>query len=654
MRQRQALGVMLSGASVFLTGPPGAGKTYVLNEFVRRSERTGKRVAVTASTGIAATHIGGATIHSWSGLGIRDNLTSYDKEILRANDRLRKRYNGTDILVIDEVSMLHGKRLDMVNEVCKLLRESDEPFGGLQVILVGDLFQLPPVNRESNVADFVHTSAAWLELSPKICYLSEQHRQAGDRLLDVLEAMRRDEVEDWHTEALKERMGKQPAETSPVTRLYTHNIDVDTINQKHLLALAGETKRFEMRTEGNATKVEQLVRSVLAPETLELKVGAEVMFVANNFAEGYVNGSRGQVIRFDEESGLPEVRLLSTGRTVDVEYQSWTLMEDGKKRAEVMQLPLRLAWAITIHKSQGMSLDAAEIDLSKSFTPGMGYVALSRVRSLDGVYLSGMNAMAMRLHPEIFAFDEQLRAASMELAAIADDAPEVNEEIESEETAVDEVLLEKLKQWRTIRAQTDRVPAYMVAHDTALAALATHPVSTTQQLLGITGFGPRKVESYGNEILHVVAEHRAGERLDDVSSPIRSYQDEDYAQLKELMGHSEWYGGVFDEARDGRVRLRQKITQDPESIFVFYKGEKLHGTISIVDDGRVAMLFRFIVKDHDEAVAEALYERATAVLRARGHEQVLVYGSKDKSLKQRYKDLGMQEGGTYVCYWSNI
>ncbi|MFI5275387.1 MAG: AAA family ATPase, partial [Candidatus Saccharimonadales bacterium] len=173
MRQSQALGVMLSGASVFLTGPPGAGKTYVLNEFIRRSERRGKRVAVTASTGIAATHIGGATIHSWSGLGIRDALTAYDKEWLKANDRLRKRYNGTDILVIDEVSMLHGKRLDMVNEVCKLLRESNDPFGGLQVILVGDLFQLPPVNRESDTADFVHTSDAWEELAPKICYLSE-------------------------------------------------------------------------------------------------------------------------------------------------------------------------------------------------------------------------------------------------------------------------------------------------------------------------------------------------------------------------------------------------------------------------------------------------------------------------------------------------
>lgn len=644
---------MLSGASVFLTGPPGAGKTFVLNEFIRRGERSGKRVAVTASTGIAATHIGGSTIHSWSGLGIRDSLTPYDKEWLKSNDRLKKRYNGTDVLVIDEVSMLHGKRLDMVNEVCKLLRDNNEPFGGLQVILVGDLFQLPPVNRESEVADFVHTSAAWLELAPKICYLSEQHRQSGDRLLDVLEAMRRGEVEDWHTDALMERMGKQPDVESPVTRLYTHNIDVDKINQQHLIALQGESRRFEMRTEGNATKVEQLVRSVLAPELLELKTGAEVMFVANNFTEGYVNGSRGQVIGFDEESGLPEVRLLSNGKLVSVEYQSWTLMEDGRVRAEVVQLPLRLAWAITIHKSQGMSLDAAEIDLSKSFTPGMGYVALSRVRSLDGVYLSGMNAMAMRLHPEIFEFDELLRTASTELADVTADAPEAEAYEDPAAVMVDDELLKKLKQWRAVRAQADRVPAYMIAHDAALEALAAHPVATTQQLLGITGFGPRKVEAYGEEVLRVVAKHQEAAQP-AADTPLRSYRDDDYEQLKDLTEHSEWYGGKFDEARDGRERLRQKITQDPTSIFVFQQGKHVVGTISIIDDGRVGMLFRFIVKDNDEAVARALYDRAVAELRARGHEQILVYTTKDKALKDRYKKLGMHEGGSYICYWSEI
>src|SRR3954470_4253026 len=125
MRQTQALQVMLSGGSVFLTGAPGAGKTYILNEFIRRAKKQGKNVAVTASTGIAATHIGGTTIHSWSGLGIKDFLTGWDRERLQSTDRLIKRYNAADVLVVDEVSMLHGNRLNMVNDVAKLLRKSD-------------------------------------------------------------------------------------------------------------------------------------------------------------------------------------------------------------------------------------------------------------------------------------------------------------------------------------------------------------------------------------------------------------------------------------------------------------------------------------------------------------------------------------------------
>ena len=152
--------VMLGGASVFLTGPPGAGKTYVLNEFIKRAQRQGKVVAVTASTGIASTHIGGTTIHSWSGLGIKDVLSDWDRDRLEQTDRMVKRYNGADVLVIDEISMLHGKRLDMVNEVCKLLRRNPKPFGGLQVILVGDLFQLPPINRGVELVDFAHTSSS--------------------------------------------------------------------------------------------------------------------------------------------------------------------------------------------------------------------------------------------------------------------------------------------------------------------------------------------------------------------------------------------------------------------------------------------------------------------------------------------------------------
>ena len=161
MRQLQALEIMMCGNSVFLTGAPGAGKTYTLNAFIHLAKRAGKNVAVTASTGIAATHVGGTTIHSWSGLGIKDSLSQFDLDKLKNSSKYVKRYNSTDVLVIDEVSMLHGSRLDMVNIVAKNLRQNPAPFGGMQVILVGDLFQLPPITRGSQNVDFIHLSQAW-------------------------------------------------------------------------------------------------------------------------------------------------------------------------------------------------------------------------------------------------------------------------------------------------------------------------------------------------------------------------------------------------------------------------------------------------------------------------------------------------------------
>jgi ATP-dependent DNA helicase PIF1 len=504
MKQAQALTVMLSGQSVFLTGPPGAGKTYVLNQFIKRATRQGKTVAVTASTGIAATHIGGSTIHSWSGLGIREFLTAKDRQQLTANAKLSKRYNGTDVLVIDEVSMLHGKRLDMINDVCKLLRKSDAPFGGLQVILVGDLFQLPPVSRETTTHDFAHLSAAWAELDPKICYLSEQHRQQADGLLELLEAMRSGELEAYHEELLQSRIGQRPHADNQVTRLYAHNVDIDTVNNRYLAALRDDVHEYEMTTRGPAAKVEQLRRSILAPELLELKIGAEVMFVANNPANGFVNGTRGKVVGFKADQ---PVVVLVNGRKLVVQEHSWKLEEDGKVRAEIAQLPLRLAWAITIHKSQGMSLDAAEVDLSKSFTPGMGYVALSRVRSLDGLYLAGINRMALQMHPQIYEFDRELRRASEVLAGVTADAPEVAESSEPDELPVDQKLLAELKAWRLQQAAAQSVPAYVVAHDSALELVATKLPTTTMKLSGIKGFGGKKVEKYGDDIVALVSKH---------------------------------------------------------------------------------------------------------------------------------------------------
>lgn len=531
---------MLSGESVFLTGAPGSGKTYVLNQFIERAKKSKKRLAITASTGIAATHIGGTTIHSWTGLGIRDSITEQDHKWLKENARLLKRYNNVDVLIIDEVSMLHGKRLDMINQICKLLRVSDDPFGGLQVILTGDLFQLPPIDRGASSIDFVHLSDAWKELNPKICYLAEQHRQLSDPLLDLLEAMRSNDINQAHFDALGERLGLNTPESSVVTRLYSHNQDVELINTEHLKNINSESKTFIMETYGVQAKVEQLAKSVLAPEILELKIGAEVMFVANNFSEGFVNGSRGKVVGFKDD--LPLIELQSNARVIQVNKHSWTLEEDGRERARVTQLPIRLAWAITIHKSQGMSLDSAEIDLSRAFTPGMGYVALSRVRSMDGVYLKGINNTALIMHPEIFEFDTEIRRLSDEIASSIDDSNiEQNFEVKS---TIDQSLLEVLKAWRSDEAKSRSLPHYMVASNKTLEALASTLPTSIQKLMTVSGVGPKMVERYGDELVKVVKEH-IGEPYDSSSDNTKlgsflakkgiTLNEDDIKELKRLV-----------------------------------------------------------------------------------------------------------------------
>ena len=183
-----------SGQNVFLTGEPGAGKTYTLNKFIEEAQLKHKRIAITASTGIAASHIGGTTIHSWSGLGIADQISDAELDRMGYKMQLVERYSRCDILIIDEISMLHGSRLDMVDRACRWIRRKEEvPFGGLQVIFVGDMFQLPPVTRGSDETDFAHHSNAWRVAELKPAYLTEQHRQgAGDELLDILREMRRD------------------------------------------------------------------------------------------------------------------------------------------------------------------------------------------------------------------------------------------------------------------------------------------------------------------------------------------------------------------------------------------------------------------------------------------------------------------------------
>jgi len=475
MRQSSALDILKTGQNVFLTGSAGSGKTYTLNQYINYLRARRVPVAVTASTGIAATHMNGTTIHSWSGIGIKDELSERDLTNLSRKQFLADRLKDTAVLIIDEISMLHAKQLNLVSQVLKHVRKNDSAFGGIQVVVAGDFFQLPPIGSkgESNREKFAFMSEAWLEAKFHICYLSEQHRQVSEEanggldLDDILNQIRRQQV-TFESIAALEATYDQDVDINR-TRLYTHNLNVNKINDNELAALSGEMKRFDATATGDTKLVDTLKKTVRTQDELVLKVGAKVMFIKNNTELGVSNGTMGELIGFaavkvddsskdksdalikednDELSAddkadagdntgtdvkakeksktktkkpapqkMPVVRL-NSGREVVAEPEEWMIEdESGEVLASYLQVPLCLAWAITIHKSQGMTLDAAEIDLSRTFELGQGYVALSRLKSLAGLQLLGMNEMSLQLDPLARGADKRFLELSDEADA---------------------------------------------------------------------------------------------------------------------------------------------------------------------------------------------------------------------------------------------
>ncbi|WP_201600094.1 AAA family ATPase [Psychrobacter immobilis] len=470
MRQSSALDILKTGQNVFLTGSAGSGKTYTLNQYIDYLRARRVPVAVTASTGIAATHMNGTTIHSWSGIGIKDELSDRDLTTLSRKQFLADRLKDTAVLVIDEISMLHAKQLNLVSQVLKHIRKNDKAFGGIQVVVAGDFFQLPPIGSkgETNREKFAFMSEAWLDAKFHICYLSEQHRQVSEAanggldLDDILNQIRRQEV-TFESIAALEATFDQNVDIKR-TRLYTHNLNVNSINDKELAALEGEMMRFTATSTGDSKLVETLKKTVRTQDDLVLKVGAKVMFIKNNTELGVSNGTMGELIGFaavkiddskdssddliedgDENTEsetnktvkgkgkkaikekpkakkpttqkMPVVRL-NSGREVVAEPEEWIIEDEtGDVLASYEQVPLCLAWAITIHKSQGMTLDAAEIDLSRTFELGQGYVALSRLKSLAGLQLLGMNDMSLQLDPLARGADKRFLVLSEEADA---------------------------------------------------------------------------------------------------------------------------------------------------------------------------------------------------------------------------------------------
>lgn len=407
MNQSLALSLLKSGRNVFLTGQAGAGKTYVINQYIQWLRSCDIPVAITASTGIAATHIGGVTIHSRAGIGIKDRLTDHDMELIQQKEHLHKNITKAKVLIIDEISMISANTLDMVDRVVQMIRRDGRPFGGLQVILVGDFFQLPPVMSSqdaNNTKRFAFAAKAWKELNLAICYLHTQHRQDEGDFSIVLNELRKWQASQESIALLRTRMNSDITHTNPV-KLYTHNIDVDRINDEKLEELTGEERSYIATWAWDKKLLDTIKKSMLAPEVLYLKVWAQVLFVKNNPAKWYYNGTTGEVVGFVAWSGYPLVKI-ANGDVITAEPEKRSVENANEIIVSVTQIPLKLARAITVHKSQGMTLDAAEMDLSKVFEPGQGYVALSRLKSLESLKLLGLNESGLNAHPLVARGDD--------------------------------------------------------------------------------------------------------------------------------------------------------------------------------------------------------------------------------------------------------
>jgi ATP-dependent exoDNAse (exonuclease V) alpha subunit len=375
------------GRNVLLTGQAGTGKSTLLRNEIDADD---EEVAITASTGIAALNIGGSTLHRWSGMMLGpkrgDDPNAFLRELMR--DKRQSVRAGMDriracrLLVLDEVSMLSGVTLEFFDLLCRTVRRDPSPFGGIQIIATGDYLQLPPVRiNPSEPYDWAFQTKAWQRSNFAVIHLTKVHRQDEPQFLAALGEFRQGRLNAENSALLASRVVHFPNADTP--RLFTHNTQVDKWNAYRLSCIEGTEVVYQARTNGPDHQIQFLRNNLLTPEHLVLKPGARVMFTVNKPDLGFVNGQTGTVV----VCGRDEVLVDCDGLPIRVAPYEWRFDSRDKHSATFVQIPLRLAWSLTIHKAQGLTLDSAYIDVRAAREPGQAYVALSRVRTLAGLNL---------------------------------------------------------------------------------------------------------------------------------------------------------------------------------------------------------------------------------------------------------------------------
>lgn len=410
--QHRFLEVFFAGSNVCLTGSAGTGKSYVIQRLFSFLEAHGVSVGRTSTTGVSAFAIGGQTIHSWAGLGLADeHLDSILSKVIK-NSKAKARMKASTILFIDEVSMAKGDLMDKLDGVLRFVRHSSLPWGGLHVVASGDFLQLGAVFKADEVVQLAFQSRAWKESAFKTVVLKEPVRQAdGSVLLKVLNDIRVGDTSSLHL--LRARVGATfpDSEVEPV-RIFCRNVDVSEYNHQRLATLVGQPKTYKAHDTGQSYHIDAFNRNCPAPETLDLKVGAQVCLLTNlSIDDGLVNGSLG-VVRSYGAMGV-NVRF-TNGESRLIDRNEWSIKEqevgvDGKIKYKVVatrsQIPLKLCYSSTVHRAQGATLDRAIIDVSDAFATGQAYCALSRVRDLESLSLTAeIPARAVKVNQDCVEF----------------------------------------------------------------------------------------------------------------------------------------------------------------------------------------------------------------------------------------------------------
>ena len=402
--------------NIFVTGNAGTGKSYLLNKLKLKYK---KRLELTSTTGLAAVNIKGVTIHSWAGVGIcKKDISRCVSDILEKRS-LTKKIKNCELLAIDEISMLKGQTFSYIDEVLRRVRENDEPFGGIQLLLFGDFFQLPPVEENYGEKDFCFDSQTWRDLNLEVVKLETIYRQTEKEFIKALNDIRMNRADNEDINLLKSRVVDYDTTDTSMLHLFSRNDEANNYNYRKFKTL--DAKIYQYTATSGVYRGEKFVQKDLfsheqmtleifkkncrVAETLYFKKGCRVMLLINlDFDKGLINGSCGEIT--DIADNKITVKF-DNGVETDIEQNKFEYYYNDKLSASMTQYPLQLAYAITIHKSQGMTLENVVVDCNSIFEEGQLYVALSRVKRLEGLYLKGFSANKIRVNQRVADFYER-------------------------------------------------------------------------------------------------------------------------------------------------------------------------------------------------------------------------------------------------------